>query len=38
MQKRDSVRTHKEIADYLMTKIAELGEEDKKIFGKGSTE
>lgn len=33
MQKRDSVRTHKEIADYLMAKIAELGEEDKKLFG-----
>lgn len=33
MQKRDSVRTHKEIADFLMAKIAELGEEDKKLFG-----
>lgn len=31
MQKRDSVRTHKEIADYLMVKIAELGKEDKKL-------
>lgn len=30
LEKRDSVRTHKEIADYLMEKIAELGEEDKK--------
>ena len=28
--KRDSLRTHKEIADFLMTKIAELGEEDRE--------
>jgi 1-acyl-sn-glycerol-3-phosphate acyltransferase len=33
MPKRDSVRTHKEIADFLMTKIAELAEADKKIQG-----
>lgn len=32
LEKRDSVRTHKEIADYLMEKIAELGEEDRKLF------
>jgi 1-acyl-sn-glycerol-3-phosphate acyltransferase len=32
IQKRNSVRTHKEIADYLMTKIAELGEQDKKLW------
>ncbi len=32
MQKRDSVRTHKEIADFLMTKMAELGEKDKRLF------
>jgi len=32
MQKRDSVRTHKEIADFLMTKIAELSEKDKEIW------
>jgi 1-acyl-sn-glycerol-3-phosphate acyltransferase len=31
--KRDSLRTHKEIADFLMSKIAELGEEDRKKFG-----
>jgi 1-acyl-sn-glycerol-3-phosphate acyltransferase len=31
-EKRDSLRTHKEIADFLMSKIAELGEEDRKIF------
>jgi len=28
--KRDSLRTHKEIADFLMSKIAELGDEDRK--------
>jgi 1-acyl-sn-glycerol-3-phosphate acyltransferase len=32
MTKRDSVRTHKEIADFLMTKIAELGEQDRAMF------
>jgi len=31
-EKRDSLRTHKEIADYLMAKIARLGEEDRKKF------
>ena len=30
--KRDSVRTHKEISDFLMTRIAELGEKDKAEF------
>ena len=33
-EKRDSLRTHKEIADFLMLKIGELGEEDKKNFGR----
>ena len=28
-EKRDSIRTHKEIADFLMQKIAELGEKDR---------
>jgi 1-acyl-sn-glycerol-3-phosphate acyltransferase len=28
--KRDALRTHKEISDFLMTKIAELGEQDRK--------
>ena len=28
--KRDSLRTHKEIADFLMTKIAELGDKDRE--------
>ncbi|MDQ3041958.1 MAG: hypothetical protein M3R11_06210, partial [Acidobacteriota bacterium] len=32
-QKRDSLRAHKEISDFLMTKIAELGERDREIFG-----
>jgi 1-acyl-sn-glycerol-3-phosphate acyltransferase len=30
-EKRDSLRTHKEIADFLMTKIGELAETDKKF-------
>jgi len=37
-EKRDSLRTHKEIADFLMLKIGELAEEDKKNFGKTKTE
>jgi len=28
--KRDSLRTHKEISDFLMTKISDLGEEDRE--------
>lgn len=32
-EKRDSLRTHKEIADFLMTKIAELAEKDRREFG-----
>ncbi len=31
LDKRDSVRTYKEIADYVMSKIAELGEQDRAI-------
>lgn len=31
-QKSDRLRTHKEIADFLMKKIGELGEQDKKLF------
>jgi 1-acyl-sn-glycerol-3-phosphate acyltransferase len=31
--KRDSVRTYKEIADFVMLKIEELGEQDRKIMG-----
>jgi 1-acyl-sn-glycerol-3-phosphate acyltransferase len=30
--KRDSVRTHKEISDFLMTKIGDLGEKDRAEF------
>jgi len=33
-EKSDRLRTHKEIADFLMTKIAELGEKDREKFGK----
>ena len=32
--KSDRIRTHKEIADFLMTKIGELGEKDRAKFGK----
>lgn len=32
-EKRDSLRAHKEIGDFLMAKIGELAAEDKKIFG-----
>jgi len=28
--KRDSLRTHKEISDHLMSKIGELGEKDRE--------
>ena len=30
--KKDHVRTYKEIADFVMSKIAELGEEDRKVM------
>ncbi len=36
-EKRDSLRTHKEIADFLMLKIGELAEEDKKNFAQTET-
>lgn len=32
-EKGDRIRTHKEIADFLMSKIAELGEFDREKFG-----
>lgn len=35
-EQRDSLRTHKAIADHLMTKIAELGEFDRKEFAGGN--
>jgi 1-acyl-sn-glycerol-3-phosphate acyltransferase len=34
--KRDSIRTHKEIGNFLMTKIAELAAKDKEAFGNRS--
>ena len=33
-EKRDSLRTHKEIADFLMSKIGKLAEKDRESFGK----
>ena len=33
-EKSDRLRTHKEIGDFLMSKIAELGEKDRAKFGK----
>lgn len=33
-EKSDRLRTHKEISDFLMTKIVELGDKDRKKFGK----
>ncbi|MBX7169826.1 MAG: 1-acyl-sn-glycerol-3-phosphate acyltransferase [Pyrinomonadaceae bacterium] len=33
-EKGDRLRTHKEIADFLMTKIGELGEKDKEFMAK----
>lgn len=36
-EKRDSLRAHKEIADFLMSKIGELAEEDRKSFGNMKT-
>lgn len=35
-EKRDSVRTHKEISDLTMKRIAELGEKDRLEFGQGN--
>jgi 1-acyl-sn-glycerol-3-phosphate acyltransferase len=37
-EKRDAVRTHKEIADFLMAKIAELAEKDKGLFSTAKNE
>ena len=36
--RRDSLRTHKEIADHLMTKIGELAEMDRREYGAGPDE
>lgn len=35
-EKSDRLRTHKEIGDFLMTKIAELGKKDREKFGSSS--
>jgi len=32
LAKKDRIRTYKEIADFVMSKIGELGEEDKKVM------
>jgi 1-acyl-sn-glycerol-3-phosphate acyltransferase len=34
LAKKDRVRTYKEIADFLMSKVAELGEKDREMFQK----
>ena len=34
--RRDSVRTYKEIADFVMSKIAELGEQDRAAYAHGA--
>jgi hypothetical protein len=31
-EKSDRLRTHKEIADFLMTKIGELGDRDRELL------
>jgi 1-acyl-sn-glycerol-3-phosphate acyltransferase len=36
--KKDQLRTFKEIADFAMAKIAELGEQDRALYAKGATE
>ena len=35
MAKKDRVRTYKEIADFVMGKIKELGEQDRNLMGNG---
>ena len=37
-EKRDSIRTHKEISDYLMEKISVLGDRDKDWIGQGKND
>jgi 1-acyl-sn-glycerol-3-phosphate acyltransferase len=34
LDRRDSLRTYKEIADFVMSQIAELGEMDREMYGK----
>ncbi len=31
-KQRNSLRTHKKIADFIMEKVGDLGENDKKLF------
>ncbi|MFL6208846.1 MAG: lysophospholipid acyltransferase family protein [Pyrinomonadaceae bacterium] len=38
MMKPDRLRTHKEIADFVMTQIAALGEQDRALYSKESAE
>ena len=38
LSRRDGVRTYKEIAEFVMSKIAELGEQDRALYGKKSDE
>ena len=37
LSKKDRIRTYKEIADFVMRKIAELGEADRKMWAKGNS-
>ncbi|MEJ7618039.1 MAG: hypothetical protein WKF30_14005 [Pyrinomonadaceae bacterium] len=34
LEKRDHLRTYKEIADHVMAKIAELAEQDRRLHGR----
>ncbi|MCA1556779.1 MAG: 1-acyl-sn-glycerol-3-phosphate acyltransferase [Acidobacteria bacterium] len=34
LSRRDGIRTYKEIAEFVMSKIAELGEQDRAMYGK----
>jgi len=36
LSRRDGIRTYKEIAEFVMSKIAELGEQDRELYGKKS--
>ena len=38
LEKRDHVRTYKEIADFVMSKIAELGEQDRALYALAATQ
>jgi hypothetical protein len=34
LSRRDGIRTYKEIADFVMSQIAILGEQDREMYGK----